>query len=295
VFQNKKTFFKYALVACWLLFTVSLAVWWYIFSISQLEQLKELNLAETETLVKHQSMLLWEGLTLIVCLIGGGVALTYYIFREVQRNRKIQEFFLTFSHELKTPLASLRLQAESLQEDLAHMPEHSRLLDRLVADIHRLTMQLENSLFLAHMSETQFCLEKISLQELIKSLAQNWPELKIEVPSNGLIFGDARALQSVSKNIIQNSVQHGKATEIVVSLEEKKKGLIAINFTDNGQGFSGNIRHLGLLFSRPYTGSGSGIGLYLIKNLVKKMGGEARFTPVPGGFQTTISLRGEVA
>jgi len=295
MFKNKTTILKYSMVLCWLLFTVSLAVWWYIFSVNQLEQLKGLNITEAETLAKHQSMLLWEGLTLIACLIAGGAAITYYIFREVQRNRKIQQFFLTFSHELKTPLASLRLQAESLKEDLEQNPAHSKLLDRLVSDTDRLTMQLENSLFLAQISEARLCLEKISVKQVIDNIKYHWPEISITMDSDAQVFGDKRALESISKNIIQNSVQHGDATEVAISLQKDKAGFLAINFTDNGRGFDGDERQLGKLFCRPYTGSGSGIGLYLINSLIKKMGGRASFTPTLDGFQTTILIRSEAA
>src|ERR1700737_3004770 len=103
-------------------------------------------------------MLLWGGGILILSLIGGGLALFYYARREQKRHAQVEEFFAAFTHDAKTALASLRLQAESLREDFGNA-EHSPLLDRLLGDTLRLQLQLENSLFLVNLTRGAFFLE----------------------------------------------------------------------------------------------------------------------------------------
>ena len=63
-------------------------------------------------------MLVLEGTTLVGMLVAGGVALLGAIRREQRRRRDMRAFFMAFTHDLKTSLTSLRLQAEALREDL---------------------------------------------------------------------------------------------------------------------------------------------------------------------------------
>ncbi len=119
--ESNKDRFKVMLAIFWLAFTVALASWWLIFSLRQLDQLQQLtasiNNAASDS-HHYYSMLMWEGGVLISLLVVGGVALISYIWRERRRHRQSEEFFAAFTHDAKTALASLRLQAESLREDL---------------------------------------------------------------------------------------------------------------------------------------------------------------------------------
>src|SRR5213080_1764191 len=142
--ERKRSRLVIALVAVWVVFTVTLAGWWLVFGLRQLDLIKRLTVAGAPDLHRYYQMLMWEGGILIASLIGGGLALFYYARREQKRHAQVEEFFAAFTHDAKTSLASLRLQAESLKEDLGSKP--SPLLDRLLQDTLRLQIQLENSL-----------------------------------------------------------------------------------------------------------------------------------------------------
>ena len=75
-----------ALVTLWVVFTVTLAVWWLIFGLRQLDLINQLNLENATQLNRHYQMLMWEGGILIASLIGGGLALFYYARREQKRH-----------------------------------------------------------------------------------------------------------------------------------------------------------------------------------------------------------------
>src|SRR5216110_654896 len=154
--ERKRNRIVIALVALWVLFTVTLAAWWLVFGLRQLELINQSNLENAVQLHRHYQMLLWEGGILIASLIGGGLALLYYARREQKRHAQVEEFFAAFTHDAKTALASLRLQAESLQEDFEDAP--NPLLDRLLRDTLRLQLQLENSLFLVNLTRGKFFL-----------------------------------------------------------------------------------------------------------------------------------------
>jgi signal transduction histidine kinase len=189
-------------------------------------------------------------------------------------------------------LASLRIQVESLQEDLQHTP-HSRIVSRLLGDSARLELQLENALFLAGVDNSdQLHIENLSLQELLNGLKEQWSEIQIQGSFPIKVKADVRALEGVLKNLVQNSRVHGKATEIKISVEAKDNAVV-ISINDNGRGFDGEVGSLGKLFVRPTSSSGSGVGLYLAKTLMEKMHGQLQFTSRKGqGFTAQLTLQG---
>src|SRR5499427_2704590 len=281
-----------ALVALWVVFTVTLAGWWLVFGLRQLDLIKQSNLEATNKLRQHYQMLMWEGGILIASLIGGGLALFYFARREQKRHAQVEEFFAAFTHDAKTALASLRLQAESLQEDFANS-EPNPLLDRLLGDTLRLQLQLENSLFLVNLTRGKFFLESISLSACVGNLRRHWPDLNIRQSGDATVTADARALDSVLTNLIQNAVTHGQATEIEINVKPDRKGRISISIADNGSGFSGDFKHLGRLFVRHGRGSGSGVGLYIVSQLIKRMNGDIQLENAnQGGFVARFDLPG---
>ena len=124
-------------------------------------------------------MFLWEGVSWEILLIAGGVTLIYLINRERRRRLEVREFFASFSHDLKTSIASLRLQAEALSEDLNG--QESPLLPRLIADTVRLQLQLENSLYFSAQDSMALFFENVDLGKLTESLRLQWPSIQLEV------------------------------------------------------------------------------------------------------------------
>ena len=287
--ERKRNRIVIGLVALWVVFTVTLAGWWLIFGLRQLDLINQSRLEGATQLQRHYQMLMWEGGILIASLIGGGLALFYYARREQKRHAQVEEFFAAFTHDAKTSLASLRLQAESLREDFSEA-ENNPLFDRLLSDTLRLQLQLENSLFLVNLPRGKFFFEPIKLTDRIDALSQHWPGLSINVTGDAMIMADARALESVLTNLIQNSVTHGKATQVNIDVKQGK-GRVRVRLTDNGSGFQGNAAELGKLFVRHTRGSGSGVGLYIVRQLLKRMKGAIAFQNAPdGGFAVLMEL-----
>ncbi|HVS20377.1 MAG TPA: hypothetical protein VHD88_00940, partial [Pyrinomonadaceae bacterium] len=196
------------LVGLWVLFTVTLAGWWLVFGLRQLDRLKQFNLEGAADFRQHYQMLIWEGGVLIVSLVGGGIALFYYAHREQKRHAQVEEFFAAFTHDAKTALASLCLQAESLREDSA-ADASNPLLDRLLSDTVRLQLQLENSLFLVNLPTGKLFVEPVMLGDLVEALRHHWPDLTITQRGDGVVLADVRALESVLANLVQNAMTHG--------------------------------------------------------------------------------------
>lgn len=280
---------KYALLILWIVFTLALAGWLFYFSFEQISLLKSLGGSEVEDAVRYHRMLMWESTVLFTSLIGGALVIGFYILKENEQSRKIKNFFLTFSHELKTPLASLQLQAESLREDLGNSP-HSALIDRLSTDTSRLVLQLENSLHIAEGDMGKIHSEDVVVVEAVKNIAAGWPKLKLSFRGEGRVRADPRDFDSIIRNVINNAVVHGKSTELTLIVNQGENGLTDILFSDNGVGFNGDARALGNLFGRTYSGSGNGIGLYLIRRLAERMGGQVEFPQVKPHFVVALKL-----
>lgn len=288
---------KASAAVLWLMFSVALACWWLIFGLGQIERISalagEAPAGVAAEIARRHRMLLSEGATLIILLIGGGVALLYHVVREAKRSRLLREFFAAFTHDLKTSLASLRLQAESLEEDLKESG-HEKLMRRLVKDTVRLELQLENSLLLASPDDnSQFLLEPIALSETLKNMIEHWPDLAVEIVSSEAgevkVLGDHRAIESIFKNLLQNALVHGRSTKVTIAIE-RRSGNVVIRVRDNGRGFSGDYRRLGRIFERHATSSGSGLGLYLAASLAERLKGGLRLLEDGPGFGVEITL-----
>jgi signal transduction histidine kinase len=139
---------------------------------------------------------------------------------------------MAFTHDLKTALASLQLQAESLQEDLSAAAGNPNL-QRLMKDAVRLQVQLENSLYYAQ-PHGHLHVEPISLREVVENTALDWPELQVKVEGDARVLGDDRALRAVFRNVLQNAVVHGAAASVSVRVDRRPDGRVEATCVDDG-------------------------------------------------------------
>jgi hypothetical protein len=284
--QNRFSW-KLALVFVWLATTLALTGWWVVHGLYQLARFSELKVGAESELARWHRMYVSEGATLILLLFAGGAALLYYIATEVRRARRVREFFAAFTHDLKTSLASLRLQAESLDEDLQDGPQ-ARLARRLLKDTVRLSLQLENSLFLASADDALLHIENLDARLEALRIRNDWPDLTVDVEGHATVRADARAFESILKNLIQNAVVHGRASQVRIRIEAADAEKVRIRIEDNGRGFKGDVNELGRMFHRPVGTSGSGIGLYLVSMLTKRMGGSVLFSTTSAASSATM-------
>lgn len=297
--RKAETRFSWRLIAVsvWLIFSLALAIWWLIFGLRQSQRFSELAAIASpaiesqmlQEIGRHHRMLMSEGITLVVMLLGGGAALLWSIRNDQRRTRQIQEFLGAFTHDLKTSLSSLRLQAESLDEDLKDSGQ-SRIARRLVKDTVRLELQLENSLMLAAPdAESPLLLERISIHDILARLSHHWPDLNVAIEGESEIYADRRAVDSIFKNLAQNAVVHGRASRVTIDIQ-RQGPWTRIRFADDGRGFKGDASRLGLMFERHTSTSGSGLGLSLAKKLSKRLGGSLQIIECSSGFCVEVLL-----
>ena len=286
----KRTTWQYAAAASWMVFTVALALWWMIFGLSQARQLGALEGPGAAQVSHVARMLVWEGTVLVGMLVAGGVALLVAIRLEQRRRRDLRSFFMAFTHDLKTSLASLRLQAEALREDTPDAAANPNL-QRLLKDSVRLQLQLENALALTTADGAVF-IEAIELRSLVDYLREDFPELVIDLTGDARLRADRRALESVLRNLLQNAVVHGRASRVTLDVRRSTSSGVEIVVTDDGSGSKVDLSTvLDRPFVRPTKTSGSGVGLYVCGRLLQQMKGQIRLLgDRPSGFAVSIEL-----
>lgn len=282
--EPSKRNLRIGLAGLWLVVTFSVSAWWMIHGMSQ---------ASEATDPRLYRMFFWEGTFLLAFVVLGGLGLFWAIHADERRNEDVRRFFATFTHELKTSLTSLRLQAEILEEDPRNRENEN--LRRLLRDVVRLELQLENALVLAQAEKSKLFLEEIPLKKAVSAVAMHWPELKVKLEGDARVRADQRALECILKNLLQNASVHGKADEVVVKVEPRDEQLL-IRVVDNGKGFAGNTEELGTKLVRHTTRSGAGVGLYLSRLLSARMEGKLSFTrPAEGkGLEADLQLFGRL-
>jgi signal transduction histidine kinase len=151
------------LVWVWLIFTVALAAWQFVFVVRLISE-PQLLITDPDLASRFLRMVHYENYTLIASLIGGGIALFLLLRKEQQKAAAQQEFFATFTHEIKTAIAGIKLRAERIQSGSSKDLSPSFRED-MVKDLNRLDLSLENSLFLAREKEDGLFTERISLSK----------------------------------------------------------------------------------------------------------------------------------
>lgn len=275
--------FKTFLATVWFFFVVSLVGWWWIYFMNTI-------VATNQEMSRTHRMFMWEGSILLAALVIGGLALIFLSYRDEKRHEQLRTFFATFSHDIKTSITRLRLQAEVLEEDGAST--QSPVLQRLIKDIARLDLQLENSLLLSTTDAQTLLNERMLLSKLIESMRIQWSGLDFRLQQDAEIIADKRAMVSVLRNLIHNSVLHGQATAIEFAAKVVGNNQVEIAVQDNGKGFNGDVSLLGAEVLPSKNERGNGIGLYLCRRLLKKMNGDLRFEQASPGLRAVIRING---
>ncbi len=270
-------FSKTVLALLWFAFTLAMVGWWWVYSLRQ-----------TEFKDSAHRMFFWEGSSLIAFVIVGGGMLVFLTHRDERRHERLKFFFSNFTHDIKTSIARLQLQAEVLKEQTK---DQDPVFQRLVNDVQRLDLQLENSLWFANLEESSLFLEDISLVQVLDALKHDFTDYGIHIEGDAQILADRRALNSVLRNLLQNSVAHGKAKNSRMKITAADSA-VKVLITDDGIGFSGAMDQLGGEVLQQQGSRGNGLGLLLSKKLLRKMKGNLTFmaSTAGRGFQVEILL-----
>jgi signal transduction histidine kinase len=189
----------------------------------------------------------------------------------------------------------MRLQAEAIAEG----EQRAELAQRLLEDSSRLESQIDKTLELARiegggpLSEQSVPLRGWLDRTLAGIAAPHGERLELRAhldDSLPPILADTAALQMILRNLVENSVRHARLERVQVRVTARGLGdQVLVEFHDNGAGSAVPGRELGRLFGRGAHSGGTGVGLYLVRALMERMGGHADFFSAPGeGFRAEL-------
>ena len=238
----------------------------------------------------REVVLLILGIVFFAVIITGLVLNTIFLFREIRRNEQHDAFINAVTHELKTPIASIKLYLETLKA--RELPEEKRreFYGRMLADSDRLLNTVEQVLQAGRTSEknrdTRF--EKLDLSSLIEEIVElvrvrynlDPSAIRYSPPSSEIkVVGDHDELQTALINLLDNAVKYsGNTPKISIRLKSSAMNKADIYIRDSGVGIP--PADLKRVFKRFYRVSrvsagpkGTGLGLAIVRSIIVRHGG----------------------
>jgi signal transduction histidine kinase len=259
----------------------------------------------------RNGILLAMGILLVSIIIFGVVINTLSIVREIRRNEQHDAFINAVTHELKTPVASIRLYLQTLQSRNVDETKRQEFYKIMLADSDRLLATIEQVLRTGRMgaASPKPNLARIDLGELIEECLARVRTMQA-MPADSLVFhphapcpvlADADEVRAAILNLIDNAVKYsGRGDKITVETE-MLDGNVLVRVKDEGPGipktelkriFKRFHRVPGQLAARV---KGTGLGLFIVRSVAKRHGGRAWAESEGPGHGSTFVLQLPVA
>lgn len=289
-------------------FSLFLYIYWYIKVSAGLEHLiSRFNLERVDIAASHT----WVVITVLSILVGlilvGLFLIFFYNLKTLQLFRLQRNFINNFTHELKTPVTSLRLYLETfLKHDLPR-EERLRYINFMMTDITRLSSTISSILDLAEIESRSYAGEFVAM-EVAGVVDQFYKK-------NQHMFGDcvvnlhnpsctqytclinAHLFEMLLTNLFTNAIKYNQSElpRIDIHFEQHNKNVL-INFFDNGIGLAKADRKK--IFKKFYqagnaedmSAKGTGLGLYLTANIARLHKGKIRAAGKPDGNGSVFTL-----
>jgi signal transduction histidine kinase len=234
------------------------------------------------------------GIVFFGLIITGIILNTIFLVREIRRNERHDAFLNSVTHELKTPIASIKLYLETLKSRDLDREKRNEFYDIMLSDSDRLLGTVEQVLQASRTREKQrsMNLTDIPLGPLIAESAKAVKArnhlgdvaIRITEPEADItVAGDQAELQTAFTNILENAVKYSDGEpKISIRIKNSTSGRVEVFIRDNGIGIPSS--DLKRIFDRFYrvpnsttrVKKGTGLGLSIVKAIVEKHGGKIR-------------------
>jgi two-component system, OmpR family, sensor histidine kinase SenX3 len=249
------------------------------------------------------------GLIFFLVIIAGMVLNTIFLVREIRRNEQHDSFINAVTHELKTPVASIRLYLQTLQSrdlDEAKRQEFYRIMlddsDRLLHTIEQVLRAGSTHSPFRRIAQTRVDLRElaadcVALARTRFHLNEEAMRFEPRISAAAIVLGDADELKAAVWNLIDNAVKYSTSNpQVSVTLEETAdRSRYALKVADRGPGISPN--ELKRVFRRFYRihgmsvrAKGSGLGLFIVRSVARRHGGKAFAESEGAGRGSTFTI-----
>jgi signal transduction histidine kinase len=233
------------------------------------------------------------GIVAFALIIAGIIVYTVFLVRELRRNDQHDAFINAVTHELKTPIASIKLYLETLQSRDVSENQRREFYNIMLADTHRLQQTVEQVLKAgvagqrvglqqrAPVDIAALAAEVTETARLRHHLAAEAVTLSVATPSaTGLLVdGDVDELRTVLSNLLDNAVKYSRdSIAIAVEVAAPSPDTVWVRVKDRGVGIPrAQLKRIFNRFyrfqTRGYNVKGTGLGLYIVRSIVKQHGG----------------------
>ena len=270
--RRKSTIFFLVLGICLVALAVALNVGWIL-----------LNLREVALLVF--------GIIFFALIITGLILNMIFLLREIRRNEQQDAFLNAVTHELKTPIASIKLYLETLKSRDVTEAKRREFYDVMIADSNRLLLTVEQVLQASRSREKERSINiaEVDVGKLLTEtveIVRSRYNLEKDVFTLSLtnetakISGDQGELQTVFLNLLDNAVKYSRdLVRIIVKLKITPQNKVEIYIRDNGIGIPPeDLKRIFKRFYRVQNAStsdtkGTGLGLFIVQSIIKRHGG----------------------
>ncbi|TAN24585.1 MAG: HAMP domain-containing histidine kinase [Acidobacteria bacterium] len=255
----------------------------------------------------REGVLLILGILLFPLIVAGLVLNTIFLVREIRRNEQHNAFINAVTHELKTPVASIRLYLETLQARQVEPAQRQEFYRTMLADTDRLLATVEQILRAGRATHTfrKPIRQQLDLAMLVQeSLAQVCARYDLPVGAVGgrppsqtaTTLGDAEELRAAIANLFDNAVKYsGGKPQVTWSLGQEDPGFWTLRVSDRGAGIP--RAELKSIFKRFYRVSnpaaqvsGTGLGLFIVRSVARRHGGRVHAESDGPGRGSTFVL-----
>jgi len=238
---------------------------------------------------RKSTQYLGEGITFFLLIVAGAVYVFRIINKQFVQAEQQHNFMMAITHELKTPIAVTKLNLETLQKRNLEPEQQQKLIQTTIHEANRLNSLCNNILLLSQIdsggysfTSEQFDLSKLA-QECVADFKLLFPQraIKSEIEKDVFLVGDRLLLQLAINNLLDNAIKYSKKEDVVLLKLNKEKKKIKLEVVDEGDGIP--ISEKKKIFEKYFRGAqrqakGTGLGLYLSKEIVKQHGGEIHVT-----------------
>jgi two-component system, OmpR family, sensor histidine kinase SenX3 len=259
----------------------------------------------------REGVLLFFGIVFFALIIAGMVVNTIFLVRELRRSEQHDSFINAVTHELKTPVASIRLHLETLQRRSLPEERKQEFYAIMLSDADRLTETVEQVLKAGRAGDKKAgqdkadvdfgqlvreCMDAIRTRHHLQPEALRYEEAASN--GNGMhVNGSAEDLRTAVSNVLDNAVKYsGDHVDVQVCLETPDEKRVVLRVRDHGVGISpDNLKRIFRRFHRVANRSlahvkGTGLGLFIVKSIAKKHGGTAFAVSEGEGRGTTVVI-----
>lgn len=252
-------------------------------------------------------ILLFLGILLLAAIIAGVVLNTIFLVREIRRNEQHDAFINAVTHELKTPIASIRLYLETLQTRAVDEPKRREFYQIMLEDSDRLLATIEQVLRTGRIGSSKpDHFTRVELNPLIEDCMQR--ARTVHRVSRGIleyrpgppvtIIADRDEVRAAVSNLIDNAVKYsGSRVNVIVETAKVDGKYVTVRVQDHGPGIQKT--ELKRIFKRFYRApgqlasqvKGTGLGLFIVRSVAKRHGGRAWAESEGPGLGSTFILQ----